>query len=96
MVVFGKDGDGVAVEEDLVAVAAELAYSEQVVMEGGHDVAAAGRKVGQVEFSGCRGGVDAAGGVSYVGCGSVWVDVTYRGSGSGAYFTCNCVGDGFV
>ena len=37
LVVFGKDGDGVAFEEDLVAVVAELAYTEQVVLEVGHD-----------------------------------------------------------
>ena len=96
MVVFGKDVDGVAVEEDLAAVVAELAYAEQVVLEGGHDLAAAGGKVGQVEVGGGRGGVDAAGGVAYMGCGSVRVDVAYWGSGSDVYVTCTCVGDGCV
>ena len=46
MVVFGKDGNGVAVEEDLAAMVSELANTKQVVMGGGHDMAAAGRKVG--------------------------------------------------
>ena len=59
MVVFGKDGDGVAVEKDLAAVVAELTYAGQVVLEGGHALAALGRKVGQVEVGGGRGGVDA-------------------------------------
>ena len=45
MVVFVKDGDGVAVEEDLAAMVAELAYAEQVVLESRHDLAAAGGKV---------------------------------------------------
>ena len=39
MVVLGKDGDGVAVEEDLAAVVAELAYADQAVPEGGNDMA---------------------------------------------------------
>ena len=46
MVVFGKDGRGVAVEEDLAAVVAELANTNQVVLEGGPDMTAAGGKVG--------------------------------------------------
>ena len=46
MVVFGKDGDGVSIEEDLAAVVAELTYAEQVVLEGEYDLAASGRKVG--------------------------------------------------
>ena len=52
MVVFGKDGDGVSVNEDLAAVVAELAYAEQVVLERGNDMAAAGGKVGQVKVGG--------------------------------------------
>ena len=40
---------------------AELTYAKQFVLEGGHDLAAAGRKVGQVEISGGRGDVHAAG-----------------------------------
>ena len=96
MVVFGKDSDGVTVEEELAAVVAELAYSEQVVLEGGHDLAAVGGKVGKVEVGGGRGGVDAAGGVFYMGCGSVWVDVAYWGGGCDIYVTCTFGGDGCV
>ena len=96
MVVFGKEGDGVAVEEDLAAVVAKLAYAKQVVLEGGHDLAAAGGEVGQVEVGGGRGGVDAAGGVAYMGCGSVQVDVAYWGGGSDVYVNCTCVGYGCV
>ena len=66
MLVFRKDGDGVPVEEDLAAAVAELDDAEQVVMEGVHDLAVAGRKVGQVEVGGRRGGVDTAGGVADV------------------------------
>ena len=93
MVVFGKDGDGVAVEEDLAAVVAELAYAKEVVLEGGHDLAAAGGKVGQVEVGRGIGGVDTAGGVAYMGCGSVRVDVVYWGGGSDVYVTSTCVVD---
>ena len=93
MVVFGKDGDGVSVEEDLTAVVAELTYAKQVVLEGGNDLAASGGKVGQVEFGGSGGGVDVAGGVAYMGCGSVRVDVAYRGGVCDIYVTCTCVGD---
>ena len=75
---------------------AELTYAEQVVLEGGHDLAAAGGKVGQVEVGGGRGGVDTAGGISYMGCGSVRVDVAYWGGGSDVYVTCTCVDDGRV
>ena len=96
MVVFGKDGDGVAVEEDLATVATELTYSKQVVLEGGHDLEASGGKVGQVEVGGSRGGVDAAEGVAYMGCGSVLVDVTYWGGGCDVYVTCTGVIDGRV
>ena len=96
MVVFGKECGGVAVEEDLAAVVADLAYAEKVVLEGGHDLAAAGGKVGQVEVGGGRGGVDASIGVAYMGCGSVRVDVAYWGGGRDVYVTCNCVGDGCV
>ena len=77
MVVFGKDGGGVAVEEDLAAVVEELAYAKQVVLEVGNDLAAAGGNVGQVEVGGGRGGVDGAVGVAYMDCGSVRVDVAY-------------------
>ena len=45
LVVFGKYGDGVAVEEDLAAVVAELTYADQVVLEGGYDLASVGGKV---------------------------------------------------
>ena len=93
MVFFGKDGDGVAVEEDLAAVVSEITYAKQVVLEGGHDLAASGGKVGQVEFGGGRGGVDAAGGVAYIGYGSMRVDVAYWGGGYDVYVTCTCVGD---
>ena len=96
MVVFGKDGDGVPVEEDLAAVVAELTDADQVVLECGHDLAALDGKIGQVEVGGSGGGVDAAGGVADVGCGSVRVDVAYWGSGSDVYVTCTCVGDGRV
>ena len=96
MVVFIEDGDGVSVEEDLAAVVAELTYAEQVVMEGGHDLAASGGKVGQVEVSVSGGGEYAAGGVAYMGCGSVRVDVAYWGGGCDVYVTCTCVGDGRV
>ena len=93
MVVFGKYGDGFAVEKDLAAVVAELAYAEQVVLEGGHDLAAAGGKVGQVEVGGGRGGVDADGGVAYMGCGILRVDVAYWVGGRDVYVTSTCVGD---
>ena len=93
MVVFGKDGDGVAVKEYLEAVVAELANTKQVVLEGGHDLAAAGGKVGQVEVGRGRGGMDAAGGIAYTGCGSVRVDVAYWGVGSDVYVTSTCVID---
>ena len=52
MVVFGKYGDSVAVEEDLAAVVTELAYSKQVVLECGRDLAAADGEVGKVEVGG--------------------------------------------
>ena len=52
MLVFGKYGDGFLVEEYLAAAVAELADAEQVVMEGGHDLEAAGGKGGQVEVGG--------------------------------------------
>ena len=93
MVVFGEDSDGVAFKEDLAAVVAELANAKQVVVEGGNYMAAAGRKVGQVEVGGGRGGVDAAGGIAYMGCGIVRVDVAYRGGGSDVYVTSTCVGN---
>ena len=96
MVVFGKDSDGVTVKEDLSAVAAELDYAQKVVLEGGHDLAAAGGKVGQVEVGGGRRGMDAAGGFAYMGCGSVRVDVAYWDGGRDIYVTCTCVGDGCV
>ena len=93
MVVLGKDGDVVAVEEDLAAVVAELAYAKQVVLEVGHDLADASGKDGQVEVGGGRGGVDTAGGIAYKGCGSVRVDVAYWDGGSDVYVTSTCVGD---
>ena len=77
MLVFRKDGDGVPVKEDLATAVTELADSDQVVLEGGHDLAVAGGKGGQVEVGGRGGGVDAAGGVAYMGCGSMRVDVAY-------------------
>ena len=46
MVVFRKYGHGIAVKEDFGAVIAELANTNQVVLEGGHYMAAAGGKVG--------------------------------------------------
>ena len=79
MLVFGKDGDGFLIEEDLSAAVADIDDDEQVVLEGGHDLAVAGGKGGQVEFGGRRGGVDAAGGVANVGCGGVRVDVADGG-----------------
>ena len=87
MVVFGKDGDGFPVEEDLAAVVADLTDAEHVVMEGGHYFAYLGGKVGQVEFGRSRGGVNAARGVTDVVCGSLRVDVTYWGGGSDVYVT---------
>ena len=77
-------------------MAAELTYDEQVVLEGGHDLVAVGWKVGQVEVGGSGGGVEAAGGVSGVGCGSLRVDVVYWGGVSDVYVACTCVGDGLV
>ena len=96
MVVFGRDVDGVAAEEDLAAVVAELTYDVQVVLEGGNDLAALGGKVGQVEVGGGRGGVYADGGVAYMGCWSVPVDFAYWGGGWDVYVTCTCVGDSCV
>ena len=52
MLVFRKDGDSVPVEEDLAAAVAKLADFKQVVLEGGHDLAVAGSKGGQVEVGG--------------------------------------------
>ena len=96
MVVFGKDGVGVPVKEDLAAMVAELTNVEQIVLEGGHDLAASGGKVGQVKFGRSVGGVDAAGGIADVECGSLRVDVAYWDGGSDIYVTCTCVGDGRV
>ena len=75
---------------------AELTYAEQVVLEGGHDLAASGGKVGQVEVGGSGGGVDTAGGIAYMVCGSVRIDVSYWGGGCDLYVTCTCVVDGRV
>ena len=72
---------------------AELTYAKQVVLEGGHDLAASGGKVGHVEVGGSGGGVDAAGGVAYMGWGSVRFDVAYWGGGCDIYVTCTSVGD---
>ena len=96
MLVFGKDGDGFLVEEELVAAVAELADAEQVVMEGGHDLEVPGGKGGQVEVGGRVGGVDVAGGVSDVGYGGVRIDVTDGGVWSDVYVNGACVGDGCV
>ena len=96
MVVFGKDVDGVSVEEYLAAVVAELTNAEQVVLEGGHDFAASSGKVGQVQVGGRGRGVYSARGVYGIECESVRVDVKYWGSGSDVYVTCTCVGDGRV
>ena len=96
MLVFRKDGDGVPVEEDLAAAVAELAYDEQVVLEGQHYLEVVGGTGGQVEVGGRGGGVDTAGGVADVGCGGVRVDVEDGGSWSGVYVTGICVVDGCV
>ena len=96
MVVFGKDSDGVPVKEDLAVVVEELTDAEQVVLEGGHDLEALGRMVGQVEVGGSGRGVYAARGVSGMGCGSVRFDIAYWGGGSDVYVTSTCVGDGRV
>ena len=96
MVVSGKDGDGVAVEEDLAAVVAELPNAEQVVLEGGHDFAASRGKVGQVQVGGRGRVVYTARGVYGIECESVRVDVKYWGSGSDVYATSTCVCDCFV
>ena len=93
LLVLRKDGDGVPVKEDLAAAVAELANSKQVVLEGGHDLAVAGGKGGQVDVGRRGGGVDASGGVSDVGCGGVRVDVTDGGGWSDVYVTGACVGD---
>ena len=88
-----KEGDGIAVKEDLAAVDTELANAKQVVMEGGHDMAAAVGKVEQVEVHGGRRVVDVAGGITYMGCRSVRVDFVYWGGGSDVYVTSTCVGN---
>ena len=75
---------------------AEITDAKQVVMEGRNNLEASGGKVGQVEVGGSGGGVDAAGGVADVRCGSVRVDVAYWGGGCDVYVTCTCVGDGCV
>ena len=93
MVVFGIDGDSVSVKEDLSGMVADLANAKKVVLEGRHAMTAAGGKVGQIEVGRGRGGVDAAGGIAYMGCGSVRVDVAYWGGGSDVYVTSTCVGD---
>ena len=59
-------------------------------------MAVSGGKVGQVEVGGVRGVVDAAGGVAYMGGGSVWVDVANWGGGREVYVTCTCVSDVWV
>ena len=46
MVVLKKCSHEVAVEEEFAAVITELANAYQVVLEGGHDMTVAGRKVG--------------------------------------------------
>ena len=79
LLVFGKDGDGIPVEEGLAAAVTELANAEQVVLEGSHYLAVASGNGGQVEVDGHGGGVDTAGGVVDVGCGGVRVDVADGG-----------------
>ena len=87
MFVFGKDGDGFLVKEDLTAAVAELANAKQVVLEGGHYMAVPGRKGGQVEVGGRGGGLEAAGGVADVGFEGVQIDVADRGGWSNVYVT---------
>ena len=66
------------------------------MLEGGHDLAVAGRKGGQVEVGRRRGGVDTAGGVANVGCGGMRVDVAGRGGCSDVYVTGARVSNGYV
>ena len=40
--------------------------------------------------------MNAAGGVTDVGCGDMWIDVADRGGWSDVYVTGACVGDGCV
>ena len=96
LLVFRKDSDGFLFEEDLLAAVTELDDSEQVVLEGGHDLAALGRNGGQVEVGGHGGGVDAAGGVSDVVCGGVRIDVADGGSWSNVHVNGTRVGIGCV
>ena len=42
-VVFGKDGDTVCFEKHFAVIVAELAHSNEVVFEGGHDLGVADR-----------------------------------------------------
>ena len=93
MVVFVKDGDGVSVKEDLAAVVTELSNANKVVLEGGYNMEAVDGKVGHVEVGGGRVDVDAAGGIAYIGSGSVRVEVAYWGGGSDVYVTSTFVGD---
>ena len=51
LLVFGKDGDGFLVEEDLAAVVAELANAKQVVLKVGHDLAVAAGRVGRLSLA---------------------------------------------
>ena len=94
--VFRKDGDGVPVKEYLADAVAELVNAKQIVLEGGHNLAVAGGKGGQVEVGGRGGGVDAAGGVANVRWGGVRVDVADGGGWSNVYVTSACVRDGCV
>ena len=96
MLVFGKDGDGVPVKEDLAATVAELADAKQVLLEGGQYWAVVGEKGGKVEVGGRGGGVDAAGGFADVGCGGVRADVADGGGWSDEYVTGARVGDGCI
>ena len=60
----------------------------------GEEVADEGSDAGQVV--GVEGGVDAAGGVTDVGCGGVRVDVADGGGWGDVYVTGARVGDGYV
>ena len=66
MLVFGKYGDGIPVEEGLAAAVTELANAEQVVLEGSHYLAVASGNGGQVEVDRRGLCVDTAGGVADV------------------------------
>ena len=87
MLVFGKDGDGFLVKEDLAAAFADLADAEKVVQEGGHNLAVSGVKGGQVEVGGRGGSVDAVRDVANMGCGIVRIYVADGEDWSDVYVT---------